>query len=1144
MRTLTRELRRTLESTVLAARDQAEAGARQALEQLAVHHHEPWGTLSPEDRTLRNRLRARGRQLGDLLDERRGGQTIGKLTAECAYEQWHRMLFARFLAECGVLVEPQSGVAISLDECKELAREQGADWLLLACSFAQRMLPQIFRSDDAVLEVSLSIEYRHGLERLLASLPDEVFLADDSLGWVYQFWQSKRKDEINASGVKIGADELSAVTQLFTEDYMVLFLLENTLGAWWAGNHLERHPDLAESAQNEEDVRLACAVPGYQWTYLRFIKGADGRWTPAAGRFDGWPGEAKDIRVLDPCMGSGHFLVFALPILAAIRMTQEGLAESTAIIAVLRDNLFGLEIDQRCTQIAAFNLALAAWRRIGFRTLPSLSLACSGLAINAHEEDWVALAGDSDFGRQGMRALYRIFQNAPTLGSLLNPHSLAADLYQAGFRELRPVLETALARESGNERTHELAVAAHGLATAAELLAERFTLVATNVPYLGSGRQDQQLKTYCETRHPAAKADLATSFAERCLAFCAEGGTAALVTPQNWLFLGTYTRLRKQFLERTEWNLAARLGPRAFETITGEVVNVALVALTRRKASDEQTFAGWDATALASRGDKVHALGSACPLQVSQQSQARNPDARIAFEAQSALGLLEQSADSYWGHGTGDGLRFVRNCWEVAIGDGRWSPLQSSVRSTCAYGGRAFAVLWENGAGTLMRVASELRAVEGHSGIRPTRGSEAWTKAGVAVTLMQDLPATLYSGEIFDANCAAVIPKDKKHLPAIWAFVSSDEFVRQVRRIDKKTNVMNQTLLKIPWDLAHWQKVADARFGHGLPLPDSNDPTQWLFNGHPNGSTAPLQVAVSRLVGYRWPRQTGSCFPDCPAVGEDGLEQHEDDDGIVCISALHGEATAADRLARLLAEAFGNDWSSGKLNELLGCVGYGGESLGRWLRDGFFEQHVTLLHQRPVVWHVWDGLRDGFAALVNYHRLAAPDGEGRRTLEKLIYTYLGDWLDRQRADQSADVQGADARVGAAQHLKRELEKILKGEPPYDIFVRWKPLHEQPIGWEPNLDDGVRINIRPFMTARPLGARGRNACVLRTTPKIKWEKDRGKEPNRSIEDFPWFWNWDEKAQDFPGGKTFDGNRWNDLHYTTAFKRGARKREGLR
>ena len=108
---------------------------------------------------------------------------------------------------------------------------------VLAARYASRMLPQIFRIDDVLLEIEFAPEQRLALERLLASLPRETFLADDSLGWVYQFWQTKRKDEVNKSGDKIDGRTLPAVTQLFTEDYMVQFLLHNTIGAWWCGRH-------------------------------------------------------------------------------------------------------------------------------------------------------------------------------------------------------------------------------------------------------------------------------------------------------------------------------------------------------------------------------------------------------------------------------------------------------------------------------------------------------------------------------------------------------------------------------------------------------------------------------------------------------------------------------------------------------------------------------------------------------------------------------------------------------------------------------------------------------------------------------------------------------------------------------------------
>ncbi len=1132
MASLARELRKDLGNKVREARGIAEAGARKVIESLAVHSHDPWGSMSPEDRKLRNRLRVHGRQLGDRLDSKIGTQSIGHLISEVAYEHWHGMLFARFLAENDLLLMPNTTTAITLDEVEEIARAEGRDWLTVVSEYAEKMLPQIFRSGDPALEVALPLETRKALEEIIRGLDTQVFTADDSLGWVYQFWQADRKDEINKSGNKIGADELPAVTQLFTEDYMVLFLLHNTLGAWWAGKVLAERPELATSAKSEDELRAACKVGDLEWTYLRFVRdsagdGAAGSWRPAAGAFEGWPKAAKDVTVLDPCMGSGHFLVFALLILVALRMAEEDLSREAAVDAVLRDNLFGLEIDPRCTQIAAFNLAFAAWRMVGYRLLPQLNLACSGLAIGVTKTEWLKLAGDNDRLQRGMERLYVLFKDAPVLGSLIDPRAAGGDLLEAEFHELQPLLEKALAREAKDDTTHEMAVTARGVAKAAEILAGHFTLVATNVPYLGRGKQNETLQDYCERVYPDAKSDLATCFVKRCLDFCAVSATMALVTPQNWLFLTSYGHLRVDLLQRNLWNIVAKLGPGAFETIGGEVVNVALLAITHKSYERDSCIAGLDATSVSAPSEKAVVLLENSIKLVTQSGQERNPDARVTLEEPSTLPLLEELASCLQGISPADFPHYGRCFWEINV-SGDWHFWQSTIDETCEYGGREL-VLWWN---------QDLKdAVE--RGQAYIRGSDGWGHRGVVVRQMSTLPVTIYTGEKFDTNCAVIVPRDIKNLAAIWAYCSSEQYHHDVRQIDQKLNVTNATLVKVPFDLSHWQKVATKKYPQGLPKPFSSDPTQWLFNGQPKGSDQPLQVAVARLLGYHWPRQTGSSFPDCPALAPDGLEKLANDDGIVCFSAIKGKPPAAELLNVLLSDAFGPEWSAAKLASLLTESGYAGKSLDDWLRDGFSQQHCELFQHRPFIWHVWDGRRDGFNALVNYHRLAAPDGEGLRTLDKLIYTYLGAWIERQENDQKAGLDGADGRLAAAQHLKIELEKIQKGEPPFDIFVRWKSLADQPKGWNPDINDGVRINIRPFMTGRPFGAKAKNACILRNTPRISWDKDRGKEPSRSQDEFPWFWTWDGETKDFTGGTEFDGVRWNNLHYSLKAKSGQKK-----
>ncbi len=494
MASLPDTLRRRLEKTVVEAREVAEAGARAAVERLAVSRSEPFASMAPAERELRVQLRAHARQLGDPRKES-GEQGIHRLVVECAYEHWHRMLFARFLAENRLLIHPEHAVPVTLAECEELAAEAGEkDGWRLAGRFAARMLPAIFRPDDSVLSVRLAPEHQQALEALLAELPADVFTADDSLGWVYQFWQTKRKDEVNKSGSKVGADELPAVTQLFTEPYMVQFLLHNTLGAWWAGNVLAGRPELAQTAASEEELRRACELPGCEWTYLRFVRAEEGDpWRPGAGTFGGWPKRAADITVLDPCCGSGHFLVEAFRILVSMRVAEGGLSAREACDAVLRDNIFGLEIDERCTQIAVFNLALAAWRYPGAggdRPLPEFRIARSGIAVGAKEEEWLRLAGKDAHLREGMRRLYWLFQEAPTLGSLIDPRREfearfgELEFDKGRFDGLRPVLEQALNRDEvkRDAQATEAGIAAQGMAKAAALLAGAFTLVVTNVP--------------------------------------------------------------------------------------------------------------------------------------------------------------------------------------------------------------------------------------------------------------------------------------------------------------------------------------------------------------------------------------------------------------------------------------------------------------------------------------------------------------------------------------------------------------------------------------------------------------------------------------------------------------------------------------
>ena len=1070
------------------------------------------------------------------------------------------MLFARFLAENDLLVEPQMGVAVTLEECEELAKEANSaggksmDKWMLAARFAHAMLPQVFRPDLPVFDVQFAREHRQELEALVEGLPAEVFTASDALGWVYQFWQSQKKAEINRSETKIGADELPAVTQLFTEPYMVSFLLDNSLGAWWAAHRLTE-ADL-DAAQSEAELREKAAIPSVPLEYLRFVQqpdaGDQSPWRPAAGNFNGWPEHLNELKVIDPCCGSGHFLVAVFAMLVPMRMAMEGLATRDAVDAVIRDNLHGLELDARCVEIAVFALALAAWRYPGaggYRRLPPMNIACSGLSVGMTKAQWTALAAGRHNLRIAMDWLHDAFKDAPTLGSLLNPSGTeAAEVVD--WPEVSALLSEALADEKSEEQ-RETALAASGLAMAAELLQRQYHLVATNVPYLARGKQSEKLKQFC-ARHPASKQDLATVFLERCLDLCAKGGAASLVLPQNWLFLTSYRKLREKLLKSETWHLLARLGEGGFESPAAAGAFVALLTLSRELPRGHErgllddggtpgTMCGLDVSAYRTAGEKAIQLSKSPVSAIEQTRQLDNPDARVALSDQDQGALLSVVAHGVHGFGSKDSPRFFRQFWELQDHGTGWQFLQTTVENHTTWLGCEQAVYWQNGEGVL--------AERGRLGLAVPAGSMAWGRAGVAVSQMRMLPCSLYSGEIFDKNVAVVSPSDESHLPAIWCFCSSPDYHEAVRRIDQKMNVTNATLVKVPFDLDYWSSVASREYPNGLPKPYSNDPTQWIFHGHPCGSVewdevakrttraairtdaAVLQIGVARLLGYRWPAEQDADM-------ELAVEQREwvraceplvalaDEDGIVCIPSVRGEPPAAERLQAMLATAYGDAWNEGVLTRLLADAN--GETLDDWLRSRFFEQHCKLFHNRPFVWHIWDGRkRDGFHALVNYHKLAAGDGEGRRCLESLTYSYLGDWITRQIDGVSREKPGAEERLAAALALQKRLAAILSGESPHDIFVRWKRLAEQPVGWEPDINDGVRLNIRPFMLNDiPGGKKG--AGVLRSRPSIHWRKDRGKEPHQGQKQFPWFWRDDE----------FTAERVNDVHLSIDQKRTVR------
>ena len=247
------------------------------------------------------------------------------------------------------------------------------------------------------------------------------------------------------------------------------------------------------------------------------------------------------------------------------------------------------------------------------------------------------------------------------------------------------------------------------------------------------------------------------------------------------------------------------------------------------------------------------------------------------------------------------------------------------------------------------------------------------------------------------------------------------------------------------------------------------------------------KVAIGRILGYRWPSQV-----------DDSLTFYADVDGIASLAALPGEPDLATRLREVLAVEYGSDWSSARERKLV-MDACGKRMAGSRLAPRFVLRSARQSLRQPAIPLAHLGWPQGWVLGDRQLPQARPAES-----EKLTFTSLGAWIDRQKHETRAERAGADARLAAAEGLQRKLKLILEGAPPHDVYVRWKSMAEQPIGWEPDLDDGVRVNIRPFVTAG----------VLRSKVNVHWKKDRGTNPDGS-------------------------ERHNDLHPTLDERRAARR-----
>lgn len=399
--------------------------------------------------------------------------------------------------------------------------------LIALCNQLSDVLPQMFEpiSDYTELLFPDGLLREDSVLAMLAAVDAENWADIQVIGWLYQYYNTELKNEtfeLLKKNVKITKERIGAATQLFTPEWIVRYMVENSLGRLW----LEGHDDSAlrrrwryymDEAEQEPQVAAQLAQ----------IRAQESRIQP------------EEIRLLDPCMGSGHILVYAFDVLMEIYRTQ-GYTDRDAVSAIIENNLYGLDIDDRAAQLAYFALMMKACehdRRFLRRGVQPH--VCAVAEWNGNPNDSPAW---SDGQRRAARMLRETFRDAKEYGSILSiPKPLADALDELGENPFGG--ETALGVDAENLQR---------LAAQAKIMARKYDVVVTNPPYMGSSGMGARLAEFVKKQYPDSKSDLFAVFMERGLDWVKESGYTSMITMESWMFLSSFENLRKKVLNQTD----------------------------------------------------------------------------------------------------------------------------------------------------------------------------------------------------------------------------------------------------------------------------------------------------------------------------------------------------------------------------------------------------------------------------------------------------------------------------------------------------------------------------------------------------------------------------------------------------------------
>lgn len=716
---------------------------------------------------------------------------------------------------------------------------------LKQCNALNEILPALFEKTKNYTELllSLSVIDQDGVVyHLLHDIPEDDFNIErggqvEIIGWLYQYYNTEPKAAAFAKNGKITKEEIPAVTQLFTPDWIVRYMVENSLGRLWVEGHpecdlKENWKYYLEEAQQEPEVQAKLSEIRKEYAALN----------------------PEDIKLIDPCMGSGHILVYAFDVLMQI-YESAGYSQRDAAKSILEHNIYGLDIDDRAYQLAYFAVMMKARqynRRIlnGEHSCHVYAIQESNSINRAHLKYFGAGMDDieKNAAKMQLEGLLDTLTDAKEYGSILNVESYNWDL----LRRFVATEDTDGQISMDSVGVEDTAEQLNRLIDIGETMARKYWVTCTNPPYAGTSNLSANVNNFVKKNYPDSKADLFAVFIERCRQMTVNNGFQAMITQHAWMFLSSFEKLREKMMLTETVNMA-HLGARAFEEIGGEVVQTtAFVRCANRVEGYKGTYCRLiEPTSQQGKADMF--ISGQNQYRVGQISFSKIPGVPVAYWiSPEVLKLFDERtvgsiADAKSGMTTTDNTRFLRlweevNCQKIGFGYGniadtqdmkyKWFPFCKGGDFRRWAGNESFVVNWFNN-GEEIRVAAE-----GATGGRlvnidcALRECLVWTKISSA-----NISLRMKKQGIFFSDAAPGVFANRETLYYLLALLNTKYANEIIKLINPTLNFVPGAVSSVPVKKDEKNKGKIIEIAEGNVQLSEQDwdsfETSWDFKKHP-----------------------------------------------------------------------------------------------------------------------------------------------------------------------------------------------------------------------------------------------------------------------------------------------------------------------